>query len=557
MDKVAFSIFGIDVMWYGILMALGMILGTIIALKEAKRVGISEDSVLDLAIIAIPMGLLGARLYYVLFNWDFYSNNPSQILNFRGGGMAIHGALIAGLLTGYIFTKVKKINFLKMADAVMIGMPLAQSIGRWGNFINQEAHGGPTNLPWGIMVNGEKVHPTFLYESIWDALIFIFLWIFRKKKKYDGQIIVYYIGLYSIGRFFIEGLRTDSLMIGSLKMAQVISLIGVIGAIIVHIYLSKQDKERTKMEFHHVSVLLDECIENLNIKPDGVYVDCTMGGAGHSKEIVKRLSDKGLFIGFDQDKNAIATAKERLSEYSDRVRFIHSNFENIKEELAKIGVYKIDGVLADLGVSSHQLDEADRGFSYMQDAPLDMRMDVRCDFSAYDVVNTYSEEELFKIIKDYGEDNWAKRIAKFIVEERQEKTIETTGELVEIIKKAIPKKARIDGPHPAKRTFQAIRIEVNNELGVITKMIDDAVSIMNEGGRVCIITFHSLEDRIVKNEFRDLALDCVCPSHLPICQCDKESLVKVITRKPILPSKEEIELNPRSRSAKLRVAERV
>ena len=240
-----------------------------------------------------------------------------------------------------------------------------------------------------------------------------------------------------------------------------------------------------------------------------------------------------------------------------KILWVHSNFENIKEELAKIGVYKIDGVLADLGVSSHQLDEADRGFSYMQDAPLDMRMDVRCDFSAYDVVNTYSEEELAKIIKDYGEDNWAKRIAKFIVDERQEKPIETTGELVEVIKKAIPKKARIDGPHPAKRTFQAIRIEVNNELGVITKMIDDAVSIMNEGGRVCIITFHSLEDRIVKNEFRDLALDCVCPSHLPICQCDKESLVKVITRKPILPSKEEIEENPRSRSAKLRVAERI
>ncbi len=281
------------------------------------------------------------------------------------------------------------------------------------------------------------------------------------------------------------------------------------------------------MEFHHVSVLLDECIENLNIKPDGVYVDCTMGGAGHSKEIVKRLSDKGLFIGFDQDKNAIATAKERLSEYSDRVKFIHSNFENIKEELEKIGVHKIDGVLADLGVSSHQLDEADRGFSdrvkfihsnfenikeelekigvhkidgvladlgvsshqldeadrgfsYMQDAPLDMRMDVRCNFSAYDVVNTYSEDELTKIIKDYGEDNWAKRIAKFIVELRAEKPIETTGELVEVIKKAVPKKARIDGPHPAKRTFQAIRIEVNNELGVINKMIDDAVSIMNK-----------------------------------------------------------------------------
>ncbi|OXX83951.1 ribosomal RNA small subunit methyltransferase H [Paraclostridium benzoelyticum] len=311
------------------------------------------------------------------------------------------------------------------------------------------------------------------------------------------------------------------------------------------------------MEFHHVSVLLDECIDNLNIKPDGVYVDCTMGGAGHSKEIVKRLSKDGLFIGFDQDINAINTAKERLSEYSDRVKFVHSNFQNLKNELEKIGVYKVDGVLADLGVSSHQLDEADRGFSYMQDAPLDMRMDIRCSFSAYDVVNTYSEAELSKIIKDYGEDNWAKRIAKFIVEGRKEKNIETTGELVEIIKKAIPKKARIDGPHPAKRTFQAIRIEVNNELGVITEMINDAASIMNEGGRICIITFHSLEDRIVKNAFRDLATDCICPPHIPICQCDKEALVKVITRKPILPTDKEIEENPRSRSAKLRVAERI
>ncbi len=311
------------------------------------------------------------------------------------------------------------------------------------------------------------------------------------------------------------------------------------------------------MNFHHVSVLLDECIESLNIKPDGVYVDCTMGGAGHSKEIVKRLSSKGLFIGFDQDKNAIETAKERLKDYSDRVRFIHSNFENIKEELEKIGVYKIDGVLADLGVSSHQLDEKDRGFSYMQDAPLDMRMDVRKDFSAYDVVNTYSEEELARIIKEYGEDNWAKRIAKFIVEKREEKEIETTGELVDIIKSAIPKKARIDGPHPAKRTFQAIRIEVNNELSVINKMIQDAVSIMDKGGRICIITFHSLEDRIVKNEFKELALDCVCPPHFLMCQCDKKSLVKVITRKPILPSEEEINENPRSRSAKLRVAERI
>ncbi len=311
------------------------------------------------------------------------------------------------------------------------------------------------------------------------------------------------------------------------------------------------------MEFHHVSVLLNECIENLNIKPDGVYVDCTMGGAGHSKEIVKRLSKNGLFIGFDQDKNAIETAKERLKDYSDRVKFIHSNFENLKEELEKIGVYKIDGVLADLGVSSHQLDEADRGFSYMQDAPLDMRMDIRKDFSAYDVVNAYSEEELARIIKEYGEDNWSKRIAKFIVEKRSEKEIKTTGELVDVIKSAIPKKARIDGPHPAKRTFQAIRIEVNNELGVINKMINDAVSIMNEGGRVCIITFHSLEDRIVKNEFKYLATDCICPPHFLMCQCDKEALVKVITRKPILPTKNEIEENPRSRSAKLRVCERI
>ncbi|WP_300278230.1 16S rRNA (cytosine(1402)-N(4))-methyltransferase RsmH [Peptacetobacter sp.] len=310
------------------------------------------------------------------------------------------------------------------------------------------------------------------------------------------------------------------------------------------------------MEFNHVSVLLNECIDNLNIKPDGVYVDCTMGGAGHSKEIVKKLSKDGLFIGFDQDKNAIATAKERLAEYSDRVKFVHSNFENIKEELEKIGVYKIDGVLADLGVSSHQLDEADRGFSYMQDAPLDMRMDIRKDFSAYNVVNEYTEDELAEIIKKYGEDNWAKRIAKFIVEAREENPIKTTGELVDIIKKAIPKKARIDGPHPAKRTFQAIRIEVNNELGVITKMIKDACSIMNTGGRICIITFHSLEDRIVKNEFKYLSLDCICPPEIPFCQCDKVSEVKVITRKPILPSKEEIEENPRSRSAKLRVAEK-
>ncbi|CEN89621.1 prolipoprotein diacylglyceryl transferase [[Clostridium] sordellii] len=242
MDRVAFTIFGIDVMWYGILMAIGMILGTLIALKEAKRVGIKEDNILDLAIIAIPVGLICARLYYVIFNWEYYASNPSQVFNFRGGGMAIHGALIGGVLAGYLFSRYKKINFFKLADTVIIGMPLAQAIGRWGNFINKEAHGGPTNLPWGIMVDGVKVHPTFLYESIWDFGIFVFLWMFRKKKSYEGQIIVLYAILYSLGRFFIEGLRTDSLMIGPLRMAQVISLVGVIGGLIAHIYLSKKNK---------------------------------------------------------------------------------------------------------------------------------------------------------------------------------------------------------------------------------------------------------------------------------------------------------------------------
>lgn len=310
------------------------------------------------------------------------------------------------------------------------------------------------------------------------------------------------------------------------------------------------------MEFNHVSVLLNECIENLNIKPDGVYVDCTMGGAGHSKEIAKKLSEDGRLICFDQDINAINVAKERLAEFGEKVILVHSNFENIKDEIKSLGIDKIDGVLADLGVSSHQLDEASRGFSYMNDAPLDMRMDNRCKNSAWDVVNNYSEESLHKIIKEYGEENWSKRIAKFIVEERKDKTIETTYDLVEIIKKAIPKKARMNGPHPAKRTFQAIRIEVNNELGVIKNMIDDAVSIMNPAGRICIITFHSLEDRIVKNEYKYLAQDCICPPEMPFCQCDKKSEVKIITRKPILPSEEEVNVNPRSRSAKLRVAEK-
>ncbi|WP_101773036.1 16S rRNA (cytosine(1402)-N(4))-methyltransferase RsmH [Peptostreptococcus faecalis] len=310
------------------------------------------------------------------------------------------------------------------------------------------------------------------------------------------------------------------------------------------------------MEFNHVSVLLEECIENLNIKPDGVYVDCTMGGAGHSKEIAKNLSEEGRLICFDQDINAINVAKERLSSFGDRIILIHSNFKNIKEELESRGIYKVDGVLADLGVSSHQLDEASRGFSYMNDAPLDMRMDNRADKTAWDIVNSYSEDELNRIIKDYGEENWSRRIAKFIVESRQDKSIDTTYELVEIIKKAIPKKARINGPHPAKRTFQAIRIEVNNELGVIKDMIDDSVSMLNPGGRICIITFHSLEDRIVKNEYKYLSSSCICPPELPFCQCDKISEIKIITRKPILPTDEEIDINPRSRSSKLRVAEK-
>ena len=240
MNRVAFTFFGVDIMWYGILMATGMILGVLLALKEAKRVGIDEDDVLNLALIAIPSGLLGARLYYVIFNWSYYSQNVSEILNFRGGGMAIHGALIGGILAGFIYTKIKGIYFFKMADAVMLGIPLAQAIGRWGNYINGEAHGGPTDLPWGIMVDGMKVHPTFLYESIWDLGIFIFLWLFRKNKKYEGQLAISYIILYSIGRFFIEGLRTDSLMIGPLRMAQVISLVAIIICLLLHKKLSKK-----------------------------------------------------------------------------------------------------------------------------------------------------------------------------------------------------------------------------------------------------------------------------------------------------------------------------
>ena len=311
------------------------------------------------------------------------------------------------------------------------------------------------------------------------------------------------------------------------------------------------------MNFEHISVLLNECIENLNIKQNGVYIDGTMGGAGHSSHIAKRLQNTGRLICIDQDENAIKTGKERLSNFNNVV-FVHNNFSNIKEiykslNMSNIGV---DGILLDLGVSSHQLDEGYRGFSYMQDAPLDMRMDTRKSLSAYTVINTYSKEELNMIISKYGEERWSKRISEFIDNERKIKPIETTFELVSIIKKAIPKGARIDGPHPAKRTFQAIRIEVNGELEILKDTIINMVNILNKNGRLLIITFHSLEDRIVKNVFKELENPCICPRDLPICACGKKSLGKVVTRKPIVPSEQELNNNHRSRSAKLRVFER-
>ena len=310
------------------------------------------------------------------------------------------------------------------------------------------------------------------------------------------------------------------------------------------------------MEFHHISVLLNECIDNLNITPDGIYVDGTMGGGGHSLEIAKRLTT-GRLICIDQDPNAHEAAGKRLAEYKDRITFVRDNFGKIANILDSLGIEKIDGMLLDIGVSSHQLDEAERGFSYQQDAPLDMRMNPDRPFSAYDVVNGYDEDELDRVIFTYGEERWARRIAQFIVKEREAKPIETTGELVDIIKKAVPKGARKDGPHPAKRTFQAIRIEVNGELEVLQRAIDDVAARLAVGGRLCIITFHSLEDRIVKEAFRKQENPCICPPQFPVCVCGKKPLGRVITRKPILPSKEELEENPRSRSAKLRVLEGV
>ncbi|WP_026834857.1 16S rRNA (cytosine(1402)-N(4))-methyltransferase RsmH [Eubacterium xylanophilum] len=310
------------------------------------------------------------------------------------------------------------------------------------------------------------------------------------------------------------------------------------------------------MEFNHVSVLLDECIEGLAIKEDGIYVDGTLGGAGHAYEVCKKLSDRGTFVGIDQDATAIAKSTERLSEFGGKTRIVKSNYTYIKSVLTDLGIDGVDGILLDLGVSSYQLDTSDRGFSYRMDAPLDMRMDQDQQLTARTIVNTYDERTLYEVIKTYGEERFAKNIARNIVKAREQSPIETTFELVEIIKNSMPAKARNSKGHPAKRTFQAIRIELNRELEVLQNSLDDMVSALNPGGRLCIITFHSLEDRIVKKQFRTWENPCTCPPDFPVCVCGKRPLGKVVTRKPILPSDEEMEVNPRSKSAKLRIFEK-
>ena len=310
------------------------------------------------------------------------------------------------------------------------------------------------------------------------------------------------------------------------------------------------------MEFKHKSVLLEETIENLNIKPDGIYVDGTLGGGGHSYHIAERLSSKGRLIGIDQDADAIAAATKRLEPFSDRVTIVRNNYCNFEQVLKSLSIDKVDGIVLDLGVSSYQLDTAQRGFTYKVDAPLDMRMDQRQQLTAKDIVNTYSEFDLYRIIRDYGEDRFAKNIAKHIVAARQEKPLETTFELNEVIKAAIPMKFRAVGGHPAKKTFQAIRIELNHELDVLENSIDTMIDHLNEDGRICIITFHSLEDRIVKTRFKNCENPCTCPKEFPVCVCGNKSKGKVITRKPIVPSQEELEFNKRAKSSKLRVFER-
>ena len=310
------------------------------------------------------------------------------------------------------------------------------------------------------------------------------------------------------------------------------------------------------MEFKHKPIMLEETIASLDIKPDGIYVDGTLGGAGHSSEIVRRLTRGGRLIGIDQDGDAIEAASRKLEPYKDQVTIVRSNYAQMKQRLEELSVYGVDGILLDLGVSSYQLDNSDRGFTYREDVPLDMRMDQRQTRTARDIVNQYSEMELYRIIRDYGEEKFAKNIAKHIVKFREDQEIETTGQLTEIIKAAIPKKVRMTGGHPAKKTFQAIRIELNQELDVLKDSLETMIDLLNDGGRLCVITFHSLEDRIVKNIFRTCQSPCICPPEFPVCVCGRVSKGQVITRKPIVPSEEEQDENPRSKSAKLRVFER-
>lgn len=310
------------------------------------------------------------------------------------------------------------------------------------------------------------------------------------------------------------------------------------------------------MTFEHKSVLLEETVNGLNIKPDGIYVDGTLGGGGHAYEVCTRLNNKGSFIGIDQDYAAIEAAGVRLRDFGERVTIIRSNYCSMKSQLQKLGIDKVDGIVLDLGVSSYQLDTAERGFSYRVDVPLDMRMDRRQKMTARDIVNDYSEMDLFRIIRDYGEDKFAKNIAKHIVLERAKGPIETTGQLTEIIRHSIPMKFQKNAGHPAKRTFQAIRIELNRELEVLRESLDGMIDLLNKDGRICIITFHSLEDRIVKSIFKRNENPCTCPSHFPVCVCGNVSKGRVITRKPILPGEEELACNSRSKSAKLRIFER-
>ena len=311
------------------------------------------------------------------------------------------------------------------------------------------------------------------------------------------------------------------------------------------------------MEFVHKPVLFDECMENLNIKPDGIYVDGTLGGAGHSLGIAKSLKENGTLIGIDRDVEALAVSKQRLAEVNPKVILVNDNHKNIKDILSNLGIYKADGILLDLGVSSYQLDNKDRGFSYRFDAPLDMRMNTNDKMTAKTVVNECTKEELIKIFRDYGEEKWSARIAEFIVAEREKKPIETTFELVDIIKAAVPAGAREEKGHPAKRVFQAIRIYVNEEISELENAVRNAIDSLNVGGRLCIITFHSLEDRIVKEVFNEEAKSCICPPDFPTCVCGKKSRIKLVNRKPILPTDEELEINLRAHSAKLRVAEKI